>query len=56
LNKSYIDYLKTNNQRVIAWTINNEDEMRILIKRGVDGIMTDKISLLKKVLIEENLW
>ena len=56
LNKSYIDYLKANNQRVIAWTINNEDEMRMLIKRGVDGIMTDKISLLKKVLIEENLW
>ena len=56
LNKSYIDYLKANNQKIIAWTINNEDEMRMLIKRGVDGIMTDKISLLKKVLIEENLW
>ena len=30
--------------------------MRLLIKRGVDGIMTDKIALLKNILIEENKW
>jgi glycerophosphoryl diester phosphodiesterase len=30
--------------------------MRLLIKRGVDGIMTDKILLLKNILIEENKW
>jgi len=27
-----------------------------LIERGVDGIMTDKILLLKKILIEQNKW
>ena len=48
--------LKSNNQKVIAWTINKEDEMKTLIKMGVDGIMTDNLTLLKSVLIEESLW
>ena len=41
---------------MIAWTINKEDEMKTLIKMGVDGIMTDNLTLLKSILIEENLW
>ena len=56
LSKKNIRYLKKNNQKVIAWTINDENDMRLLIKRGIDGIMTDNILLLKRVLIEENLW
>lgn len=56
LNEKYINFLKSNNQKVIAWTINDESEMRLLIKRGVDGIMTDNIRLLKNILIEENKW
>ncbi|MFL2833956.1 MAG: hypothetical protein ACJZ8L_00785 [Alphaproteobacteria bacterium] len=36
--------------------MNNEDQMRNLIALGVDGIMTDKLKLLKKILIEKNLW
>ncbi len=56
LDKKYIKFLKKNNQKVIAWTINDESEMRLLIKRGVDGIMTDNILLLKNILIEENKW
>ena len=56
LNKKYINFLKENNQKVIAWTINDESEMRLLIKRGVDGIMTDNILLLKNILKEENKW
>ena len=56
LDKRNINYLKSNNQKVIAWTINKEDEMKTLIKMGVDGIMTDNLTLLKSVLIEESLW
>ena len=56
LNKKNINFLQKNNQKVIAWTINDESEMRLLIERGVDGIMTDKILLLKKILIEQNKW
>lgn len=34
------------------WTIDDEDEMRMLIALGADGIMTDNPSVLKKVLDE----
>ena len=56
LDKRNINYLKSNNQKVIAWTINEEDQMKKLINMGVNGIMTDNLSLLKRVLIEESLW
>ncbi len=56
INKRSVSYLKSLNIKVIAWTINNEDQMRSLITLGVDGIMTDKLRLLKKILIEKNLW
>jgi len=56
INKRSITYLQSLNIKVIAWTINNEDQMRNLIALGVDGIMTDKLKLLKKILIEKNLW
>ena len=56
LDERNINYLKSNNQKVIAWTINDEDQMKMLINIGVDGIMTDNLTLLKKVLIEESLW
>lgn len=56
LDERNINYLKSNNQKVIAWTINDEDQMKMLINIGIDGIMTDNLTLLKKVLIEENLW
>ena len=56
LEERNIKYLKSNNQKVIAWTINDEDKMKMLINIGIDGIMTDNLTLLKKVLIEESLW
>ena len=34
------------------WTINDADDMRFLIERGVDAIMTDDPQLLKLVLEE----
>ena len=53
LNERNIHYLRSLKIKVIAWTINNEKEMRNLIDMGVNGIMTDKISLLKSILIEK---
>ena len=35
---------------VHAWTIDEEHEMRELIAMGVDGIMTDRPTVLAKVL------
>ena len=36
--------------RVIPWTVNRVDEMRRLMKWGVDGIITDRPDLLVKLL------
>lgn len=47
--------IKTAHEHNIAvhyWTVNDEDDMRYLLDIGADAIMTDKPSLLKKVLEE----
>lgn len=41
---------------VHVWTIDEPKEMNSLIKMGVDGLMTDKPSVLKKVLTEQKLF
>jgi glycerophosphoryl diester phosphodiesterase len=40
---------------VFIWTINREENMRRLIDWGVDGIVTDYPSLLRKVMLEKKL-
>ena len=41
---------------VHVWTINEATDMRRLIRLGVNGIMSDRPSLLKQVAIEEGVW
>ena len=41
---------------VHVWTIDDAREMRRLIHLGVDGIMSDRPSLLKQVAQEEGVW
>lgn len=41
---------------VHVWTIDEPDEMRQLISRGVDGLMTDRTDLLKDVLVASGDW
>jgi glycerophosphoryl diester phosphodiesterase len=41
---------------VHAWTIDEADEMSRLLDLGVDGIMTDKPSVLKDVLVQRGQW
>ena len=43
------------NIKVVYWTINDEQEMRRLIKLGADGIVTDKPALLLEVLSDMGL-
>src|SRR5690554_13693 len=48
-NRGFINSAHRNNIAVHYWTINDEETMRKLAKRGADGIMTDLPHLLKQV-------
>lgn len=50
--KRLIKEAHKHNLAVHYWTIDDEEDMRLLIDIGADAIMTDKPSLLKKVLDE----
>ena len=41
---------------VHVWTVDDPDEMRVLLDRGVDGIFTDRTDVLKDVLTERGNW
>ena len=41
---------------VHVWTINDEAEMHRFLDIGVDGIMTDEVEVLKRVLIGRGMW
>jgi glycerophosphoryl diester phosphodiesterase len=43
-------------KHVHVWTIDDADEMRELLDRGVDGVMTDRTDILKAVLLERGQW
>ncbi|MGY6646354.1 MAG: glycerophosphodiester phosphodiesterase [Salinarimonas sp.] len=42
--------------QVHVWTVDEADRMRALIDAGVDGLMTDRPTLLKQVLEARGLW
>ena len=41
--------------RVVVWTVNKEDDMARMIELGVDGIISDRPDLLRKVAGEKGL-
>jgi len=41
---------------VHVWTVNDADEMRALLGRGVDGIITDRLDVLRDVLTQRGQW
>ena len=43
-------------KHVHSWTIDDPDEMILLLDRGVDGLMTDRTDILKDVLAQRGQW
>jgi glycerophosphoryl diester phosphodiesterase len=43
-------------KRVQIWTVDDSQTMERLIELGVDGIFTDRIDVLKDVLLQRGLW
>ena len=43
-------------KHVHVWTIDDAEEIRELLDRGVDGVMTDRTDILKAVLVERGQW
>ncbi|MGH7685493.1 MAG: glycerophosphodiester phosphodiesterase family protein [Candidatus Dormibacteria bacterium] len=41
---------------VDVWTVNSESAMHEALDLGVDGLMSDRLELLKRVLIERGEW
>jgi glycerophosphoryl diester phosphodiesterase len=43
-------------KHVHVWTVDDADEIRQLLDRGVDGVMTDRTDILKQVLVRRGQW
>ncbi len=42
--------------QVHVWTVNEPERMHRLLDLGVDGIMTDHIDTLRKVMEDRGIW
>lgn len=56
VSKQFVDTCHAQGTQVHVWTIDDAEEMRRLVNLGVDGLMTDKPSLLKQVLVDLDRW
>ncbi len=54
VNKEIVDFAHANGLKINVWTVNDRNSMNNLIQLGVDGIITDDISLLHETISSQN--
>ena len=52
----FIRAMKQRGIQTHVWTVNDEVDMARVLALGVEGIMTDRAGILKKVLKVKGLW
>ena len=50
-----LDYAHRDRLMVNTWTVNDEKEMRVLVNKGVDGLITNYPDVAKRVVEEEGI-
>lgn len=56
VDKSFITAAHKADIQVHVWTIDDPFEINRLLDLGVDGIMSDRPAILKKIMVERNCW
>ncbi|GAA2695602.1 glycerophosphodiester phosphodiesterase [Actinoplanes palleronii] len=56
LTPRFLKYVHRLRREVHVWTVDDPEEMRRLLDMGVDGIMTDRVEVLRDVYSARGLW
>jgi len=56
VDRRFVNHAHERGLQVHVWTIDEPNDMHRLLDLGVDGLMTDRPSTLRSVLVERNQW